>query len=66
MTIGTFEEWIDAHGYRDYVERCASGSLGMDAPAIVALRDSYEREQIASLVPDWWWQSRSRRFGFSL
>jgi hypothetical protein len=66
MPARTFEDWIDAHGYRDYVARCASGSLGMEAPAIVALRDTYERDQVASLVPDWWWQNRGTRFGFSL
>lgn len=65
MTSHSFEEWIDAHGYREYVTRCASGALGMEAPAIAALRDTYERERLAALVPDWWWEDRTRRFGFS-
>jgi hypothetical protein len=53
-----FESWIDAQGFRDYVNRCLAGTLGMDAPAICALRDAYRRECLAALVPTWWWQER--------
>ena len=64
MDYQSFEEWIDAHGLREYVTRCASGSLGRQAPAILALRDAYEREKLAKLAPDWWWRERgSGTFG---
>ena len=54
----SFEAWIDACGFTEYVAMCASGNLGMDAPGIIALRDAFERERLAELVPMWWWQLR--------
>lgn len=60
----SFQDWIDAHGLRAYVQRCASGSLGMQAPGILALREAFERERLAALVPGWWWQAQRGVPGF--
>lgn len=60
LSHASFEDWIDAHGFREYVQRCASGSLGMQAPGVLALREVFERERLAALVPGWWWNERQR------
>jgi hypothetical protein len=42
--IPTFNEWLEATGYREYERSALSGNINLQATAIVALYDYYQIE----------------------
>ncbi len=42
--VPTFEQWLDATGYRDYARGIGAGSVNLQAHAMNALFDYYQSE----------------------
>jgi hypothetical protein len=42
--IPTFEQWLDATGYREYARAAFTGNVNMQATAMNALYDYYQTE----------------------
>ena len=42
--IPTFEQWLDATGYREYVRSICTGSVNLQATAMNALYEYYQAE----------------------
>ncbi len=42
--VPSFDQWLDATGYRDYVSRIRSGPVNLQATGMNALYDYYQNE----------------------
>jgi hypothetical protein len=42
--VPTFDQWLDATGYREYARRICAGSINVQATAMSALYDYYQGE----------------------
>ncbi len=49
--LPTFEQWLDATGYREYVHKIRAGSINVQATAMSALFDYYQSEMRGRFKP---------------